>query len=135
MSAFDAPGREFCGVRRSRTNTPLQAFVLLHDPQFVEAARHIGRLMLVEGGDTTDERIRYGFRLCLARHPDAAELNILRGVFEDRLSQYRADTVAAGRLLAVGESRHAESLNSTELAAWTTLGRTLLNLSEFVTKP
>ena len=135
MSAFDAPGREFCVVRRSRTNTPLQAFVLLHDPQFVEAARHIGRLMLVEGGDTTDERIRYGFRLCLARHPDAAELNILRGVFEDRLSQYRADTVAAGRLLAVGESRHAESLNSTELAAWTTLGRTLLNLSEFVTKP
>ena len=135
MSAFDAPGREFCVVRRSRTNTPLQAFVLLHDPQFVEAARHVGRRMLVEGGDTTDERIRYGFRLCLARHPETAELGILRRVFEERLSQYRADDAAAGRLLAVGESRHAESLNAAELAAWTTLGRTLLNLSEFVTKP
>ena len=84
MAAFDAPGREFCRVRRSRTNTPLQAFVLLHDPQFVEAARHLAGRMLTEAGPTNRERIIYGFRLCLSRPPTEPELIVLSEIVEKR---------------------------------------------------
>jgi hypothetical protein len=135
MAAFDAPEREYCVVRRSRTNTPLQALVLLHDPQFVEAARHLGRRMLREGGGSVEQRIRYGFLLAVSRPPTDRELALVRDVLDQRLTQYRQDPQAASRLLAVGESPSAESLDPAELAAWTTVGRVLLNLSEFVTKP
>ncbi len=135
MSAFDAPDREFCLVRRSRTNTPLQALVLLHDPQFVEAARHLGGRMLAEGGATTRQRLEFGFRLCHSRTPSEPELATLTDVLGRRLEQYRGDPDAAARLLAVGDSPPDHSLDAAELAAWTTVGRVLLNLSEFVTKP
>ena len=105
MSAFDAPDREFCLVRRSRTNTPLQALVLLHDPQFVEAARHLGGRMLAEGGATTRQRLEFGFRLCHSRTPSEPELATLTDVLSgDRLEHYRGDPDAAARLLAVGDS-------------------------------
>jgi hypothetical protein len=134
MAAFDAPEREYCVVRRSRTNTPLQAFVMLHDPQFVEAARHLGQRMIVEGGRTADARIRHGFRLCQVRPPSELELSALQDVLTDRLRQYQADREAALSVLSVGDSPRDESIDPAELAAWTTVGRVLLNLSEFVTK-
>jgi hypothetical protein len=135
MAAFDAPEREFCVVRRSRTNTPLQAFVMLHDPQFVEAARHLGLRMLTEGGSTTQKRIEYGFRLCYARPPTDREAKVLTALFESRLKQYRDDEAATARVLSVGDSPLDATLNPAEFAAWTTIGRVMLNLSEFVTKP
>ncbi len=134
MATFDAPQREYCVVRRSRTNTPLQAIVMLHDPQFVEAARHLGQRMMTEGGATVEQQIEYGFRLCTARRPSDQEAEVLKKIFEQRHLQYQKDSKAAARLLAVGESNVDPSLDQAELAAWTTLGRVLLNLSEFVTK-
>ncbi|MBT6495516.1 MAG: DUF1553 domain-containing protein [Planctomycetaceae bacterium] len=134
MATFDAPQREYCVVRRSRTNTPLQAFVMLHDPQFVEAARQLGKRMMTEGGKTVDDRIAYGFQLCTARRPNAAERTVLKQMFDKRLRQYQADKKSAARLLSVGDSPTDETLDAAEFAAWATIGRVLLNLSEFVTK-
>jgi hypothetical protein len=135
MAAFDAPEREYCVVRRSRTNTPLQAFVMLHDPQFVESARHLAQRMLSEGGKTDAERIAFGFRLCVAREPSEAELSLLTAVLQKRLTQYQTDEAAAKNLLAVGDSPRDDSLDLATHAAYTQLARMMYNLSEFVTKP
>jgi hypothetical protein len=134
MAAFDAPGREYCVVSRSRTNTPLQAFVMLHDPQFVEAARLLGRRMLKEGGGTIESRITFGFGLATARIPNASELAGLRAAFDARLLQYQNDPAAAEKLLSVGAMPRDLSIDVAEHAAYTQVARVLLNLSEFLTK-
>jgi hypothetical protein len=135
MAAFDAPEREFCVVQRSRTNTPLQAFVMLHDPQFVESARHLGQRMQTEGGDSVDARITFGFQACHSRPPTERELSILKRIFSVRLKQYESDAEAAKSVVAVGESKTESDGSDAEVAAWTTVGRVIFNLSEFVTKP
>jgi len=134
MAAFDAPEREFCVVRRSRTNTPLQAFVMLHDPQFVEAARHLGARMKAVAADSTEKGLSFGFQACHSRVPSAKELAVLMRILEQRLTLYRKDPDAARAVLAVGESESAGS-EAADLAAWATVGRVILNSSEFVTKP
>jgi len=134
MATFDAPEREFCMVRRSRTNTPLQAFVLMHDPQFVEAARFLAEGMMTEGGKTTEERLRFGFRTVTSRTPGAAELAVLERALTKRLAQYQADREAATKLLSVGALPRNENLEAAEHAAYTSVARMLLNLSEAITK-
>jgi mono/diheme cytochrome c family protein len=116
--SFDAPSREFCCVRRSRTNTPLQALTTLNDPAFVECARALARRMLNEAPKTTataaraadnraageastaEARAAYGFRLCLARQPKPAELQPLVALYQSELEHYRRDTKAALALSA-----------------------------------
>lgn len=134
MAAFDAPEREFCIVQRSRTNTPLQAFVLLHDPQFVEAARQLGERMLTEGGLEAAERLAFGFELCLGRSPEASEMKILNRSLEASLAEFQKDPDAAQHLLQVGQSPIAEGVTPAELAAYASVARVILNLSEFITK-
>ncbi|REJ71298.1 MAG: DUF1553 domain-containing protein [Planctomycetota bacterium] len=134
MATFDAPEREYCVVRRSSTNTPLQAFVLLHDPQFVEAARHLAERMLAEG-DSTETRIAAGFERVTARLPSDEEANVLTAIFNQRLADYQSDPDSAAALLAVGDSQVDTRIDAAELAAWTTVARILLNTSEFITKP
>jgi hypothetical protein len=134
MATFDAPEREFCMVQRSRTNTPLQAFVLLHDPQFLEAARFLAERMLSEVGATVEQRLTYGFRSVSGRHPTAAELSILRNNLSERLAQYKSDAVAADQLLSVGAHARNLRIDPAEHAAYTTIARMLLNLSETITK-
>jgi hypothetical protein len=134
MNLFDAPEREFCVVRRSRTTTPLQALALLHDPTFVEAARHLAERMMTQGGAKTDERIAFGFRAAIARRPRAEELKILRQAFDQQLADFRKDPGAAARLLKIGDSPRNEKLNPAEHAAWTTVARMILNLDEVITK-
>ncbi len=134
LATFDAPDREYCVVRRSRTNTPLQAFVMLHDPQFVEAARHLAARMIEEGGDTASERIEYGFMLCTSRPPNDSEQVILQRTLEDRLTQYQQDGEAAERLLKVGVTAVEQPIDPVQLAAYTQVARMLMNLSEFLTK-
>jgi hypothetical protein len=134
MAAFDAPQREYCQISRSRTNTPLQAFVMLHDPQFVEAARHLaGRILKSSGTDIV--RLRDGFQLCHTREPTDQETEVLLTELNDRRKQYASDPESAQQLLAVGESEIDGSMVPTELAAWTSVARIMMNLSEFVTKP
>ena len=60
MATFDAPSREICTVRRVRTNTPLQAFVTLNDPVYVEAAQALARRIVAEGGVDAEDRVRFG---------------------------------------------------------------------------
>ncbi len=134
LITFDAPDRETCTVRRSTTNTPLQALVLLNDPTYVEASRKLAERILTEGPATTDDRIAFAFRLATARRPSAAETAVLRRVYDEQLALYRANAEAATKLLAVGESPRNEKLDAAELAAWTTVASMILNLDETVTK-
>jgi hypothetical protein len=131
---FDAPNREVCTDSRARTNTPLQALVLLNDPAYVEAARALGQRILKQGGGDTAARLKFGFRLCTARMPSEQELSILRRIVEQNLAKYRQNPAAANKLIGVGESQRPAEIDPVELAAWTTLGNVLLNLDETITK-
>ena len=133
MATFDAPEREFCLVRRSRTNTPLQAFVMLHDPQFVEAARHLAQRMMA-ASKNSEERIQHGFRLATSRLPNQKEKAVLQRLFQERLDLYSRDLKAAQAVLSVGDSNQNLNLPEPEQAAWTTVARALLNLSETISK-
>jgi hypothetical protein len=134
MLLLDAPTRETCVVRRSRTNTPLAALALMNDMQFVEAARRLAERMMLEGGATPSERAAYGFRLVLARRPGRAELDRLVQQYEAHLGEFGEDEQAAENLIRVGESAPDASLAPGELAAWTMVASTLLNLDETITK-
>ncbi|MBT6721608.1 MAG: DUF1553 domain-containing protein [Planctomycetaceae bacterium] len=134
MSIFDAPDRETCQVRRARTNTPLQALVLLNDVQFIEAARRLAEKVLADGGDSVESRVNYIYRSVLARPPSQKELGIVSSLFNEHLEEFQADPEAAKQLLSLGESGRNEELNSTELGAWTMIVHLVFNLSETVTK-
>jgi hypothetical protein len=134
MTVLDAPDREFCIVRRSTTNTPLQALTLLNDPIFVEAARKFGERMIAEGGGSAKERIRYGFRLATGRLPDAAESAIISEKLNEMLAAYREDAAGARALLEVGESPIDASIAPSELAAYAAIANMILNLDEVITK-
>jgi hypothetical protein len=134
LKTFDAPEREFCTTRRSKTNTPLQALVMLNGTQFVEAARHLAQRMLIEGGGTLNERITYGFRLVNARVPGQPELALLRDAYTENLQHYQSNGQAALQLLQVGDSPFNNALNQAKLAAMTSVARLLFNLNESITK-
>ena len=112
MAIFDAPTRETCSVSRNATNTPLQALVLLNEPQFVEAGAALGRRMIAEGGVSAEARLTLGFRLATGRKPTRQELS----------------------LLATALERHRKRLGS-EPAAFAMIGSTLINLDEFINRP
>jgi hypothetical protein len=133
LVTFDAPDRETCTVRRSRTNTPLQALVLMNDPTYVEASRKLAERMMKQA-EEPDERITLAFRLATARRPTAKEIGVLRRVFNRQLDVYRKDRKAALKLLGVGEAPRDERLPPAELAAWTVVVSVILNLDETVTK-
>lgn len=134
MLLFDAPTREYCVVRRPRTNTPLQALVLLNDPQFVEAARAFAQRMLLEGGDSVESRLRFGFRLVTGRTPRTAELRVLADALREHRRGYTQSPESAEQLLKVGSFQPKAGVDRGELAAWTTIASMLLNLDETVTK-
>jgi hypothetical protein len=134
MTTFDAPSREACVPRRERTNTPLQALVLLNDPQFVECARALAERTLKKPGKTDGERIAQLFRLATCRRPDAKEQAELAATLADLRKEYTADPAGAKKLIAVGESRPDDKLPPAELAAWTMLASTVLNLDEVLNK-
>ena len=134
LATFDAPDRETCTVRRARTNTPLQALVLMNDPTYVEASRKLAERILLEGGTSLDERITFAFRLTTSRKPTPRELAVLRRVFEQQSARFQADPAAATKLLSVGESPRHEQLAAHELATWAAVANVLLSLDEVVTK-
>ena len=134
MGLFDAPEREFCVVRRSRTTTPLQALALLNDPTFVEAARHLAERILMYGGTATADRVVFAFRSATARFPSAKEAAVLSSMLERQMATYAKDPAAAAQALKAGESPRNEKLDVTAHAAWTAVARVLLNLDETITK-
>jgi hypothetical protein len=134
MSTFDAPSREVCQVKRARTNTPLQALELLNDVTYVEAARHLGELMLTDGGKTPEERITYAFRRATARQPSDAELRILLRGLERYRQTFSANKDAAKKFLGHGDSPPDTKYDVAELAAYMATASVILNLDETITK-
>ena len=134
MITFDAPDREKCSARRTVTNTPLQALVLLNDPTYVEAARSLAERMLLEGGKTPATRMEFGFRLATARGALPKEMTVLRDALDAALLEYKRHEDRAQALLKDGEAPVNPKLSKTELAAWTTIASMILNLDETITK-
>ena len=131
---FDAPSREICAVKRSRTNTPLQALALLNEITYVEAARNLATRMISEGGKTPAERLQWAFRRVTARSPSANELQILGKGLEAQLARYRQDPAAATKLITFGESKPPAVIPAADLAAYTVSANVLMNLDEFISR-
>jgi len=134
MTVFDAPDREFCIVRRTSTNTPLQALTLLNDPIYVEAARKLAERAVRDGGTAVAARLAFAFRVATGRAPDAGESETLAHTFASMLARYRGDLPSAKALLGVGDASLDESIPAAELAAYTAVMNIILNMDETITK-
>ncbi len=133
LTVFDAATREFCTVRESRTNTPLQALTLLNDPAYVEAARLLAeRVLLAESSAT--ERLALAFSLVLGRQPSSQESEVLLAALTRHSARFAAAPEEASQLIAVGQLRPSSEFKPTELAAYAAVCSTILNLDEAVTK-
>ena len=130
LKAFDAPSREECIAARPRSNTPLAALVLLNDPTFVEAARGLAELAISQDSADDDQRLRFAFRRVTAREPDLDELAVLRSQLNSSRDDFRDNLDGAASLLEVGERSADKRIEPSELAAWTSVARVILNLSE-----
>ncbi len=134
MMSFDAPNREVCLARRAQTNTPLQSLILLNDPTYVEASRKLAERMILLGGPEPFDRLAVGYQLGVAREPNPEEQKIVFELLLEVENRFRTSPQSAAHLLAVGESKSDESINRIELACWTIIASTIMNLDETVTK-
>ena len=132
--SFDAAERLVCTVNRQRTSTPLQALVLLNDPQFVEAARALGARMLQQADASIDARITFAYRALTGRPPADDEREAVAALYRDQLAAFRRDRAAAVKLLSVGEWKAPPALDVAELAASTVVASTVLNVDAVVMK-
>ena len=133
MVTFDATSREVCTVKREVTSTPLQALVLLNDPQFFEASRVFAE-RIMKSKDTLKEQISHGFRLATARHPKEKELEILVDLYNSQYQYFKQNRDKAYQVISVGEKPRDKSIYSVQTAAMTMVANTLLNHNETYTK-
>jgi hypothetical protein len=133
-AVFDAPNREVCTARRPVTNTPLQAYVLLNDESFVEAARVLAQKVTAEPREDFAKQLDRAFLLALARRPLAAEATAMENLYSDVLAEYRGRPEAAAELLAVGDFPLVAGADTASLAAWTCVANAILNFDETITK-
>jgi mono/diheme cytochrome c family protein len=134
LAAFDAPSRELCTIRRVRSNTPVQAFVTLNDPCYVEAAQALARRIVREGGSSPEERVRFALRMCLVRQPTTQEVNRLLTLFEKEREHYHGLPEAAAKLATKPLGPLPPDMKADELAAWTVVANVLLNMDSVLTK-
>ena len=134
MTTFDAPNREICSIRRTRTNTPLQALVTMNDPVYVEAAQALARRMVTDGGASPAGRVRHGFRLVLARFPSEQELAKLTRLHDDAVLEFAKDKTKAASLATDPLGPVPSGMDTVDLAGWTTVANVLLNLDETLMK-
>ncbi|PWU11281.1 MAG: hypothetical protein C5B50_23555, partial [Verrucomicrobia bacterium] len=133
MRIFDAPSREVCTARRETTATPLQALVLLNDPQFVEAGRVLAEQLIHRCGEDAASCIERGFRLSTGRQPSPAELAVLQRLYQEQLRLFQNDPKSAHEYLKTGQRASDSSLPVPQLAATAVVAGALMNLDEFVT--
>jgi hypothetical protein len=137
LQVFDVPNGDAACVRRSRSNTPLQALTGLNEPIFLECARALGMKALSEGGASDAERLVWAFRRCTSRAPSEGEVGVLEG-FLNRERERFEEPGARPWELAAADPGHPpvlpEGVTPAQAAAWTAVGRVLLNLDETVTK-
>jgi hypothetical protein len=134
MTIFDAPNRDVCTVNRERTNTPLQALVLLNDPQFVEASKVLAERAFTFGGKELSDQVKYAFRLVTSRTPSKDEIDILIRLYGKELQYFAKDKNSAADLLSVGEYRVGNVFDKSKLAAMTIVMNTILNHDEAYVK-
>ncbi len=134
MVNFDAPNREQSCTRRERSNTPLQALQLMNDIQHIEAARVLAQRMIAQGGSAAEERIAFAYQTVLARSPDAQDLESLKGQLTKHLARYEQSPDDATKLITQGQSKPPTELITPELAAYTLVASTILNLDETLTR-
>ena len=134
MMALDASKRDVCRVKRERTASPLQAFVLLNDPQFVEAARMLAARLIKQHVDDTDAVLVDMFRLLTSRRPSEAEQVVLRSLFDQQLTDFTNDAERAAQYLKTGDAPLDDSLDAPRLAALAVVANTLLSFDECVMK-
>lgn len=134
MTTFDAPNREVCTARREVTATPLQALVVMNDPQFVEAARVLAAKTVAD--DSLDEasRVRTIFRILIGREPDPTEQSILLAALGEQRGWFTARPEEAAAYIRVGEFPVPEGINEGELAAMTAVAQICMNHDEFQVK-
>ena len=130
MTIFDVPNREICTVKRELTSTPLQALVLLNDPQFVEAARVMAERIQVEGGESISEQIQYAFRLTTGRKANAPELEILEDLYNKQYTHYSKNKKEAKKIISVGDFQVPEFLDVSKTAALSMVTNTIINHNE-----
>jgi hypothetical protein len=133
MATFDAPNREVCAVRRTRTNTPLQSLVTLNDPVYVEAAQTLAR-RAIEHDSVVEEQIVYAFRCCLLRPPHESELKPLVALYNDSRARLADRPKASEKLATAPLGKLPPNMNVVDVAAMTVVGNVLLNLDEMVLK-
>jgi hypothetical protein len=134
MLAFDAPRRASCQVKRERTNTPLQALILLNGPQFVEAARVLGERLWEESGGDVARMVMEGFRACLGRDASAEEAGICARMFAEQRAYYLNHLGEAKKLLAVGQATRSSQAAEVEVAAAAVLMQALMTHDATVVK-
>ena len=130
MLAFDAPSREECAAERPRSNIPQQALVLLNDPVFVESARTFAEKILKSDRKRDEDKISFAFDHALTRKPSNEEIKVILDLLKNQRERYREDEKAAIELLKTGMKAYDTSIEVSELAAWTSISRTLLNMYE-----
>lgn len=133
LTTFDAPSRETATFRRVPTNTPLQAFVTMNDPAFIEMARALGRRLVAEGGATNEARISYGLNLVLTRPPTPAQIEPLIAFRDEQVAAFEQAPEAALEVLGARENDPAAQPTSAEAAAWVLVANVLLNLDGVLT--
>jgi mono/diheme cytochrome c family protein len=134
MNTFDAPTREVCTLRRIQTSTPLQAFVTLNDPVYVEAAQALARRIINEGGETAEARAKYGLMLCLCRPPEPQQVKMLLDLHDRELSRYKDDESGAKKLASDPLGPLPKDVDAADAAAWTVCANVLLNVDGVLCK-
>ncbi len=134
MTVFNAPDRGLCIVRRPTTSTPMQALLLLNEPQLVEASRLIAERVMKEGGEHPKDQINYAFRLLSSRNLTDQELPLMTTLYEQEYEKYQEDKAGAKKLLQVGDHPRDASLELPQLAALTVVTNVMMNFDEVYTK-
>ena len=133
MMTFDAASRDLCTVKRQETNTPLQALVLLNDPQIIEASRLIAKNAIDRNKEIGDQ-IKYIFKLATSRTPDEEELSMLNNYYNSMVQKVDEEGIDPQDYLSIGDFEIDSSYSKKQLAALALTAHTILNLDETITR-
>jgi len=133
MIIFDASNRDQCEVKRSHTNTPLQALVMLNDPTVLEASLALSDHLLGKNGNSPEAAIRSGFKKIICRDPEAKEIELLNNYWKEKQAYFKSNKEAANKVIKVGEYKAAFN-STTDLAAMMQVMQVIYNMEEAITK-
>lgn len=134
MLTFDAATKDLCTIKRQQTNTPLQALVLMNDPQLLEASRVLAQHALSMENGTSEERLNFLFQRLTSRFPTAAELELLQQQLTQAEADFGADPAAAAAFIGIGAAPNNPAMSAEQLAAYTLVANTIMNLDESINR-